>query len=190
MFMKKIYKVIVIISLFQIYILMSCFPFGKCPDIICADITSFSVNNIDNTGEFPILQQNTKIPAKAYAVKLNFSTKEEVCLNTEYNSWLSSNNVYALSCESPHLINPIEKISIYSTKDFDINHPAGIELNDLFINIENDYFLESEIINNLDIFFYLDNIPEIEQEAKFIVNIELADGIMHTDTTETVILTL
>lgn len=84
-------------------------------------ITDLHIYNEDNSGADPVDASTADIPAKAYAIRLEFT-------NQLYDS-LSGHDDES----SYYVLNGVKSFRITSLTDFDNLHPAGSSLNDYFL---------------------------------------------------------
>ena len=87
------------------------------------EVTQLQTSNADNSAEMPVDVLSDSVPAKAYAVKLQYtmvlkgSTGDK--LDTHESSYINEDH--------------IQTFNIFSLSDFDSVHDAGISLNDYFL---------------------------------------------------------
>lgn len=96
-------------------------------------IAGVTLHNEDNSGIVPVDASTNDIPAKAYAIRLEFAN--ELTNPDKYHNDESYHN----------LLNPVTTFSITSLSDFDNTHPAGSVLNDYFL-----YGAATYEVNNTD----------------------------------------
>jgi len=84
-------------------------------------ISGLTLYNEDNSGLVPVDAATNDIPAKAYAIRLEFSN--ELTNPEKYHNDESYTN----------LLNSVKTFTVTSLSDFDNTHPAGSVLNDYFL---------------------------------------------------------
>lgn len=128
----KIIFILIVISITQVL-------FDSCCDINTTyNITNFYINNIDNSGPTPIVTTNDTISENAYGIRVSLSTT--YTQNTCVQPFVFVSNSYALACKQDYLLsNKIELFKIFTLNDYDLQHPAGSEVTDLFNGLSNEY---------------------------------------------------
>lgn len=106
---------------------------GCCPDeSICLTVDTTNLTILDNSHDIPKTPQNETVPAKALLLRLTLENKGSMCYKPPAFSLI--NSAYARSCRPKEKIqDSITDISITSNQPYNINHPAGAELNELFV---------------------------------------------------------
>jgi hypothetical protein len=84
-------------------------------------IVGVDLYNEDNSGTAPVEVTTGDIPAKAYAMRLEFT---DVLLNPD--EYHNDESYYSLQ-------NPVKSFNVTSLSDFDNSHPAGSSLNSYFL---------------------------------------------------------
>ena len=90
-------------------------------------IVGVELFNEDNSGTAPVDVTSNGIPAKAYAMRLEFTSE---LLNT--GDYHNDESYYSLQ-------NPVKSFNVTSLSDFDNSHPAGTSLNNYFLYGQNTY---------------------------------------------------
>ena len=84
-------------------------------------ITDLKLYNENNSGRSAVDDTTGNIPAKAYAIRLEYTNQITGSTNKQDD-------------ESPFVaVNPVRSFVVYSLTDFDPSHPAGSLLNDYFL---------------------------------------------------------
>jgi hypothetical protein len=96
-------------------------------------IAGLTLHNEDNSGLVPVDANTNDIPAKAYAIRLEFANEL-----TNPEKYHNDESYYTL-------LNPAKTFTITSLSDFDNTHPAGSVLNDYFL-----YGASTYEVNNTD----------------------------------------
>lgn len=188
--MKNSFTVIKAFILIHLIMLLSFLINSCCTDYYCLYIEGIKVQNYDNSGINPELQLNDTIPALAFMLELSFITNEQICkLFHGVNIGIGTAN--AISCDFIiEFENQISDLSIYSTADFNDEFPAGADLSELFKSKSIDELnqtLKTEY-KGLNFNYYLLKKPNWESIHQFIIQIELTNGQIFSDTTQNVVL--
>ena len=163
-----------------------------CPDLPtptgCVVYKSLQVTSLDNTGRNPVVLTSGSVPAKAFALQVNFIATSQICLHS------SAFTVQAMKCTSgePYYSkrDTLLSLNVFSTVDFDSLHKAGTPLNDLFVKKNGAVLrLASDSLFNDNATFYLFGNPEQTTAYRFIVNAHLSGGKVLSDTTPAINLT-
>lgn len=149
--------------------------------------TGLSADHLSNVGSIPELCGCDSIPDNAYGIRLYL-----------YPEIVSVGEANPDAHDYPPInVNRIDSIAITSDKDFDLNHPAGSSLTELFYYFNNGYFYTqpaepTPYINNYyDIDFknnpvpshadFLLSVPAGSTEPhSFYIEIFLLDGLHFT----------
>jgi hypothetical protein len=84
-------------------------------------ITDLALYNEDNSGRSAVDDSTGNIPAKAYAIRLEYTNQITGPTDKQDD-------------ESPFAaVNPVQSFAVYSLTDFDPTHPAGSLLNNYFL---------------------------------------------------------
>jgi len=213
MIFKKILTIWLVACTAQI-VIACCFT-GDCCD--CGESVSknysnksITVNNLDNSGDKPIVTNSTEVNRNAYGIKVNL-LRELVASHKNVTPTLIQ-SAYALDCDCPSelAIFPKESIvsfKIYSTYDFDVNHPANSDVSEFFkVQNNNTYYTINEYLNLLnssgnygnpawtlydeddlefEIVLLLMTPPKLNISNKFRIQMTLSDGrIFENETNE------
>jgi hypothetical protein len=84
-------------------------------------ITGLQLYNSDNAGEAPVDAKTNDVPAKSYAIRLEFNHQLADSLKGQDDESGFS------------VLNPVHLFTVTSLTDFDPTHPAGSELNNYFL---------------------------------------------------------
>ena len=162
-----------------------------CKDTIYFNLTSISLNHLDNSFESGYISYADSILASAYGIKVNLEYTRE---SSRIVNLFNTGNLYATSCSLEEIcLNKIESITITSTTIFDSLHSADTSLNDLFIinNEFNSSGLTIDLNEFIDFFndeettipsfeLLLMDSPANEDEFIFTIIIELDNGAVIT----------
>ncbi len=190
--MNKIFKVIAILLLpFMIELITSC---CDCPETTYLNYTncSLAVNNLDNSGEEPVISQSAMIPKEAFGIRVSVGRSENVC-KAETKSVSLFRSAYAFDCKCPPEQEYLPKDSIVSVKIhttfiFDSTHAAGTDVSEYFFVYQYGEFMGIEeyigkIQNRSYALEYLKHEfdlllmtpPGVEGQHQFTVSVELSD---------------
>ena len=92
----------------------------KEPDYLYK-VTSLALNNVDNSGAGSLIAAGGTVPAKAYCIQMVYTTQ----ITGSTSKQDPDESGYALYTK-------ITRFNIYSSTDFDAQHPAGTSLNAYF----------------------------------------------------------
>jgi hypothetical protein len=107
-----------VLIFFSLYLLITgCRPHKPYKFVIAG----VDLYNEDNSGTAPVEVTPSDIPAKAYAMRLEFTN---VLLNPD--EYHNDESYYSLQ-------NPVKFFNVTSLSDFDNSHPAGSSLNSYFL---------------------------------------------------------
>lgn len=161
--------------------LMLLFLNGCCGnyDTTCIYVNGLSLkafDNADSTAHEPV---KNEVMAKALLLRLEVMDSTVICYNRPVNSFV--NTAYALSCKEAEFRNnaTIRSYRLYSNKDFDISHPAGTDLFDLFYLDNKDKILNGGTFN-----YYCLAVPEDTGTHVFTAALTLSTGVTFTAQTQ------
>jgi hypothetical protein len=190
--MKRINKIILILILpLMVELVISC---CNCPEATLLNYTNcrLFVNNLDNSGESPIISKSDSISKNAYGIKLYIFRNKNTCELKKSNS-IFIQSAFAYDCFCPPEfeyvpLDSIVSISITTTHDFDSEHLESSDISEYFYVFKNnkytsiaDYIknIETEIPDYLgstyEFDLFLMTPPTLGTEHQFEVNIELSD---------------
>ena len=180
-----------------LYLLINLFINTGCgckDSYVIMDRDLLIVKNLNNSGavpnEWPLYYNTDTIPARAYGIRIKFKdrTVEDHISNVERYKIVYQRQITGLN--------------IYCLNNFDLNHPAGANLNDYF-KIRKAFYsrpknavpINSMIdeINNshngeFDLLLYQE--PELDTLYQFVITVNLSDGNQLSDITQIVKLTI
>lgn len=171
------------------------------PVTLCYTLTSLETNSLDNTGAAPVPLQSDTLPAKAYVLEISFFVDDATCLLDNLGNFSFYSSALAFDCDdNPRLIlrDSIISLEITSTADFDAEHPKGTDLSGLFVKPSTatiagqimPFSITDPASMPSTFRLYLVGEPETIQPHRFITTILTDTGLMLSDTTETITLTL
>ena len=156
----------------------------------CYKITQIRFQPLDNSGADTLQPKLNNIPAKAFALVLQFKT---VSMGTCFRKpFALINQAYAVDCGPSAIVrDTVDNYTLYSTTNFDPSHPAGKDLTDLFVvspspNLYSDLMYASALTH----VYYLKSLPDSVRTYRFIFRLKLNHNQTLTDTTEPIKLTL
>ncbi len=166
-----------------------CRKYGSALDYTNCQI---SVENIDNSGEKPIIVQTTDVPKEAYGIRLNLIRSVGTCQLDNYQSFLFPS---AYACKDNSNVTeyrPLEAISaikIITLNDFDTTHQANNDVTSYFYLLEKDGFISiNDYLSGQDFIYYdtsamnlkldllLMTAPTQGTQHQFSIEVYLTDG--------------
>jgi len=153
--------------------------------------------SLDNACAQPQLSGSASVNKNAYGIRINM---ERILVAAAYGNRHFGNSAYATSkrCFTAeyHPVTTIETIRILSLYDFDATHPAGADLSAYFkqvkygkfADLENLYDAASQVFYDdvlmpLEADVLLIRAPESAGMHTFVVEAQLSDGTLLSDTT-------
>ena len=175
--MTKTITLLIFIFIFPagIYFLNGC---ARPCERACFFIKGVKFYSLDNAGPAPKEITDGEVYAKALLLKLSIydSVKPNYCIRTA--PFLNAAYAIYKKCEPERTYSKTDSFTITSNRDFDLKHPAGADLKDIF------YFSDSTITSTKhDYEFYLLKEPEAENEHVFTLRFSLSDSTYTTQTT-------
>jgi Domain of unknown function (DUF5034) len=167
---------------------------GCCKEFECrySTLLSVEVESFDNSGVSPVIPATDTIAAKAYFLALTLRGTKEEC-TAEVIDYLKAfqNSCYALSCPDPEFQSPdtVSSINIKCTQNFDADHPTGSDLMDLFYQRTDFVYAENWLPDDRKEFLLMKE-PSNVLTCQFYVEVNLTDGRVFRDTTNTVVLNI
>lgn len=212
--MKIIIKAIYVIALITLLkIVQSCVLFGGCE---CSDevhyysINSFEVSNVDNSGLYPVVTDESTMYASAVAFSvsmLDTTYADYYACNCTTKTGLGFNSAYAWSCDCSMnflLAETVESFRAYTLFDINDTIPAGTDVAKYFLAQEsygygsNLYMELDKTLRQMNIttqdapsihFSIFLSVPVEESEAEFALEILLDNGEVLTVNTDRVSIT-
>lgn len=202
--MKIIKKTGIIISIvFFVRILSSCFPCDCSDEVFFFDFEKVEIINLDNSQFWVNELEADTMKKAAVAFEIRIKPDEEQYEQYVCNFSYSFSSAYAFSCDcSPKFKanQQISKIKIITLFDISDQAKANSDVTDLFVAYKENYYGSNQLyipIPNLyerinsDIYydtqvqgFQLFMTQEIQNDsAQFIIEIELSDNRVLSDTT-------
>ena len=169
-------KLLILLGGFSIIFLIGIFSCDKCgpfPNkfkIITLDWFNYKAIYSDTASTRLILSEiaNDTVEFNMYSIFIK--PRQETYFAQNINKWSFSliNSAYACSPGIPQTDEKIDSIVITSTKDFDINHPSGIGLSDLFdiivLDDANGIYYKKYTLND-----YIETNPYVPSELVLIL---------------------
>lgn len=168
-----------------------------------------AVDNLDNSGEEPVVTTLPTVPKLAYGIRIYIKREIVACNRTVTPGLFPS--AYAYSCECPPSLqiaakDSIVAITILSTFDFDANHAAGSDVTEFFSIFQHRTFrtvdeyledpngydkhdisnwtLQDESQLDFELTMLLMKAPAIQVSNKFMIRVAFSDGrVLEQETT-------
>lgn len=146
-------KKVLIILLFPFIteLVVACCP--DCDDPIIGHYTNktLSVSNIDNSGIKPEIANGNPIPKEAFGIRVRLGREKTACLTPRRSLFIQT--AYARTCHCPPeneflAKDSVTAIQIFTSADFDANHPAHADISEYFKVFKNNSF--TTISNHLE----------------------------------------
>ncbi|NOQ71115.1 MAG: hypothetical protein GQ574_03875 [Crocinitomix sp.] len=153
-------------------------------------------HNADNSNMWPVKSSADSMSMSTFAIKLVLDADE-----------ISRSGRYPDTETPPINANPLDSLVITSDFDFDVSHPAGTNLTDLFVILNDNYFRslpangsEGYFITKIyandfndqynvdEIDLLLINNPDFPSFQQFHIYFRLSDGTVFKDSTEIIYL--
>lgn len=147
-------------------------------DTKCVYVNGLSLkafDNADSTAKEPV---NHEVVAKALMLSLEVQDSTVICYNKATNGFVTT--AHALSCSEEFRNGAtIRGYQLYSNNDFDISHPAGTDLFDLFYLDNKDNIASGGTFN-----YYCLAVPEDTGTHVFTAVLNLSSGATFTAQTQ------
>lgn len=151
---------------------------GCCEELVnvCLSSDEIQVVAYDNADSLAVEAGDDFVFGKALMLRMSFTGYRTYCSKPRSVSFI--NSAYATSCDETYVYKHADTIvhmTIYADKDYDAQHPAGTELNELF------YMPKLYVLNSRKDQPYYFDIYALQSPAQrdsfvYTVKLVLADG--------------
>lgn len=169
---KKLFISIIGIMLISLLGLFSCQeecgPFPNKFKVVALNWCLFKVVYSDTAGSTISFIENDSVPYNQYAIWIFPGQETYFAHNPNIRNFSLIPGAYACSPKEPETDEKIDSIRIESSKDFDVNHPPGSDLSDLF-DVEVLDFVNGINYEKFDLQDYVKTNPFVPKEMMLIL---------------------